>query len=492
MIEKTIDTFLEKTLPSLKIAVLGDVMVDRYVMGDVSRISPEAPVPIIKAEEIKSTLGGAANVASNLSNLDCQVFLSGIIGEDSHSKVLYELLETEHIDASGLIVNQERPTTSKFRVLGRRQQMLRIDFEETGALTAGEEMKVLQWLEDLIAAGINGIVISDYGKGFFSDSLTQRIIEIATHNKILTIVDPKGSDWSKYKGADYITPNVKELSECAGYSFANTDEEVVKAARRVKDLFGVKHIVATRSEQGISLVGGGGVWHSAATQQDVYDVSGAGDTVVAMILTCMAGGLSNRAALHISNGAAGIVVSKVGTYPIHRKELIALWDELRQTRKKNGQIISSHDMAEQIRQWQGLGESVVFTNGCFDILHRGHVTYLQKAAQLGDHFIIGLNSDESVRRLKGITRPLVAEQDRAFVLEGLSCVDGVVVFSEDTPYELLHQLRPNILAKGGDYKAEDVIGKEWVDKVVIIPFEEGFSTSSIVAKIATMVREGKL
>lgn len=492
MITQTIDTFLETTLPSLNIAVLGDVMVDRYVLGDVSRISPEAPVPILKAEKIKSALGGAANVAANLANLDCHVFLSGIVGDDDHSQVLRDLLSNENIDASGLIVNANRSTTSKFRMLGRRQQMLRVDFEETSALTQDEEIAAIEWLKKRISTGLDGIVISDYGKGFFSDSLIQCIIKLAEEHHILTIVDPKGSDWSKYRGADYITPNVKELSESAEYSFPNTDEAVVQAARQVKERFGIANLVATRSEKGITLVGNEGVWHSAATQQDVYDVSGAGDTVVAMIITCMVGGLSNRAALHISNGAAGIVVSKVGTYPIHRTELISLWGKLRQMRKKNGHSMSRKDMAEQIRQWQSLGESVIFTNGCFDILHRGHVTYLQKAAQLGDHLIIGLNSDASVRRLKGVTRPVVAEQDRAFVLEGLSSVDGVVIFDEDTPFELLRELRPNVLVKGGDYCAEDVIGKEWVEKVEIIPFEIGFSTSSVVAKIATMAKEGKL
>lgn len=492
MITQTIDTFLQETLHTLHIAVLGDVMLDRYLYGTVERISPEAPVPVNRITDAKSTLGGAANVAANLSNLGCHVSICGIVGSDEHKDLLSTFLEHEGINIEGIIENKERKTTTKIRVLGQGKQMIRLDFEDVIPISSREEDQVIEWLSKKIEVGLDGIVISDYGKGFFTPSLTRRIISLANQYNIKTIVDPKGNDWSKYEGAYCITPNIKEVSECLAQPISNEDESIVEAARHIIQSYHIKNVLTTRSEHGLTLVNDDGTWHSLATQQDVYDVSGAGDTVVAMITTCMAAGLSNRAALHISNGAAGIVVSKVGTYPIHQEELLTLWKNLRSSRKRQDLVLTREDMADQVRQWQSLGESVVFTNGCFDIIHRGHVAYLQKAAALGDHLIIGLNANASVTRLKGSTRPLVNDVDRAFVLGALACVDGVVLFEEDTPYDLLEVLRPNLLVKGGDYKAEDVIGKEWVDQVIILPFVEGFSTTGIVDKITELVKEKML
>lgn len=492
MMIANINNFLGDILPTLRIAVVGDVMIDSYIFGEVERISPEAPVPINRVVKQKSTLGGAANVASNLANLGCQVYLGGLVGDDEHRHQLVSLLEKEGIDSTGLVMEANRKTTMKLRILGARQQMMRLDFEETGFISPEASISLQRWLEALCEQGISGIVISDYGKGVCTPEKVQAIISLAREKGILTIVDPKGSDWSKYRGASLITPNVKELSECVGYKVENEDAPIIEAAQKVITTYGIERVVVTRSAKGITLCDKEGqVWHDPATQQEVFDVSGAGDTVVAMMITALGGGLSEQEALKVSNGAAGVVVAKVGTYPIHREELLD-WAEAQGHDKRQSTILSKADLAERIRHWQSRGEAVVFTNGCFDILHRGHVSYLQEAASLGQHFVVALNSDDSVRRLKGETRPLVKGEDRAFLMKALGCVDEVVLFEEDTPYELLELLRPDILVKGGDYKAEEVVGRDLVKEVVIIPFEEGYSTTSLVQKIAQLAKEGKL
>jgi len=474
MITKTVNEFLTNSLPNLNIAVIGDVMVDRYVFGDVSRISPEAPVPVNRVSSVKEVLGGAGNVASNLANLDCHVYLGAVAGIDDHGRVLDNLLAADHIDTSGLIHDESRSTITKMRILGDRQQMMRLDFETITPITAAEEEQLISWLEELCQRGLQGIVISDYGKGVCTPTLLQHVFKLANTYQVQTIVDPKGADWSKYDGATCITPNVKELGESLGRVIPNDDTSVIEAAKEVLNKVNIKYIIGTRSAKGITVVAKDGrTWHNPATQQDVFDVSGAG------------------LALHIANGAAGIVVSKVGTYPIHRQELIELWRSVRQL-TTSSPLYTKEEMKALIDKWQSMDETVVFTNGCFDILHRGHITYLQEAAQLGAHLIIGLNSDASVRRLKGETRPIVSEEDRAALLSALQCVDGVVLFEEDTPAELLAYLRPNILVKGGDYKKEDIVGRESVDEVEVLSFKEGYSTSDIVKKIATMAKEGKL
>lgn len=492
MITKTINEFLTNSLPNLKIAVVGDIMVDRYVFGDVSRISPEAPVPVNRVSSVKEVLGGAGNVASNLANLDCQVYLGGVAGDDDHGRMLQQLLDEDGVNTSGVLYEKNRSTITKMRILGDRQQMMRLDFETIRPIDSAEESKLVNWLETLCKDGLQGIVVSDYGKGVCTPSLLSHVFRLAKEHNVQTIVDPKGSDWSKYDGATCITPNVKELGESVGYVVDNTDEAIIAAAKEVLTKLDIEYIVATRSAKGITVVAKDGrTWHNPATQQEVFDVSGAGDTVVSMMITCLTSRLSMRLALHIANGAAGIVVSKVGTYPIHRSELIELWQSL-QEGEHTKPLYTKEEMKSLIDKWQANDEVVVFTNGCFDILHRGHITYLQEAAQLGRHLIIGLNSDDSVKRLKGETRPIVSEQDRAALLSALGCVDGVVLFEEDTPADLLAYLRPNILVKGGDYKKEDIVGRESVDEVEVLSFKDGYSTSDIVKKIATMAKEGKL
>lgn len=487
-----VTTFLAEKIQKLKIAVIGDVMLDRYFYGEVKRISPEAPVPVTKINNIKSVLGGAANVAANLAHLDCQVYMGGVTGDDDNRVLLEKLMDDAGIDHSGLVRSANRKTITKLRVLGGSQQMLRLDFEETGDLMPNEITQLSQWLEGLLDKGLDGIIVSDYAKGVCSDNFCQWVIKQGNAYNIPVLIDPKGADWTKYSGCDFITPNLKEMCEAAGCQRDNEDDAVVEMARVARDKFQIKNVVVTRSERGMTLVNDREVLHSPATAIEVFDVSGAGDTVAATLLAGAAGKLSMDDAVYMANRAAGIVVAKVGTYPVHRDELLK--DLLTEERKQGRgyRTLSWQEISSLAATWKACGEKIVFTNGCFDILHVGHVTYLEKARNLGKHLIVGLNTDASVRRLKGATRPLVHELDRARVLAALACVDAVVLFDQDTPTELIEKIRPDILVKGGDYKPEEVAGREYAGEVKIIDFEDGYSTTGVVEKIAQMVKEGKL
>ena len=307
------------------------------------------------------------------------------------------------------------------------------------------------------------------------------------------LVDPKGADWTKYSGCTFITPNLKEMCEAAHETVPNDDEPVLRLARDAAKTYNIKNVVVTRSEKGMTLAGQNGlVINAPATALDVFDVSGAGDTVAATLLAGAAGGLDLSDAVYMANRAAGIVVGKVGTYPVHRDELLK---DLLAEQRKDGygyRTLSWQEIESLANTWRACGEKIVFTNGCFDILHVGHVSYLEQAARLGKHLIVGLNTDASVKRLKGPTRPLNHELDRARVLSALACVDAVVLFGEDTPTELIKRIRPDILVKGGDYKPEEVAGREYAGEVQIIKFEDGYSTTGLLEKVAQLVKEGKL
>lgn len=485
--------FLAEQIQNLRIAVIGDVMLDRYFYGEVKRISPEAPVPVNKVKRIKSVLGGAANVAANLAHLECKVFMGGVTGADSNRELLEIMLTEKGIDFCGLLKSPQRETITKMRILGAQQQMLRLDFEETGDLFPDEKDALSVWLEKLLTAGLDGIIISDYAKGVCSDSFVRWVIDTAHEQQVPVLIDPKGADWSKYSGCDFITPNLKEMCEASGEVIANEDAEVQRLALKAQMAYNIKNVVVTRSERGMTLVGEQGlVINDPATAQEVFDVSGAGDTVAAALLVGVAGGLDLQEAVFMANRAAGIVVAKVGTYPVHRDELLK--DLLTEERKQGRgyRTLSWGEIESLANTWRTCGEKIVFTNGCFDILHVGHVAYLEKAAKLGKHLVVGLNSDASVSRLKGSTRPLVHELDRARVLAALACVDAVVLFTEDTPTELIEKIRPDILVKGGDYRPEEVAGREYAGEVQIIDFEDGYSTTGVIEQIAQLVKEGKL
>jgi len=477
---------------NFKIVVVGDIMLDNYYYGEVKRISPEAPVPVNKVNSESFNLGGAANVAANLALLGAKVFMGGVCGDDANGKKLSKLMSNINIDSQGVICSSERQTTTKLRVIGSSQQMLRLDFEQAAILSAEEEKKMQSWFSSLVTEGINGLIISDYAKGVCSDSLCQWLITKAVDNNILVLVDPKGNEWTKYKHASFITPNVKELGEAANFAVANEGKEVVKAAQEMLEKYQVQAILVTRSEKGMTYVAKDKNFTVPSTAREVYDVSGAGDTVAAVFLLAMVSGLEQEKAAFLANEAAGVVVGRIGTHAISKQELFGYLVEKEKKEKQQSLPLNYQDIKALLTLWRENKEKIVFTNGCFDLLHRGHVAYLEKAAKLGDRLIIGLNSDESVKRLKGATRPLTSENDRARILNALSCVDAVVLFEEDTPAELIKLVQPDVLVKGGDYEVEQIIGREYAGSVKVIDFEEGYSTTDIIEKIRTLIEEGLL
>ena len=488
--DECVAQFMRDGAAKLCLAVIGDVMLDRYYFGEVRRISPEAPVPVNRVKRAKNRLGGAANVAHNLARLGCQVFLSGVTGPDNDRDELIRLLEEVGADSSGLVVSAHRPTTTKLRVIGAGQQMVRLDFEEAGVLTCEEEQDLQAWFTSALNTGLDGVILSDYAKGVCTPSFCQWVIGECHARRVPVLVDPKGMQWEKYIGADLITPNVKEMGEAIGIDLMNDDQAVLDAAQKARSLYRLDTIVVTRSEKGLSIIGAKSVLHVPTYAREVFDVSGAGDTVAAVLLAGVAGGLPVEAAAHLANLAAGVVVARTGTYAISHEELALALD--RREGHRPHKVLSRSELLQRVKQWRTAGERIVFTNGCFDLLHTGHVTYLEKAAALGDHLIVGLNTDASVQRLKGATRPLVAEMDRARVMAALGCIDAVTLFDEDTPTELVSQVRPDVLVKGGDYTPEEVAGREYAGRVEIISFEDGYSTTGIIEKIAQLVREGKL
>lgn len=477
------ERFLRQEIQTVRVAVIGDIMLDQYIFGSVNRISPEAPVPVNLVESERTVLGGAANTAANLSALGCRVYVSGWCGDDENGHVLHTLFGNSGIDDKGVLIRKGYRTITKIRILGARQQMMRLDFERKEPLDEDGAAVVLKWLEERQADGLDCIVISDYGKGFITPSFSQEIIRRSHIWKIPVLVDPKGSNWKKYTGAYGITPNLKELSECCGIAIENEDKAIEQAGIMVREQFHLKYLFVTRSEKGITSIGGKEIIHCPAMAQDVFDVSGAGDTVMAVLAAALAAGKDTETALKLANTAAGIAVSRVGTYPVKRAELLDAWECEGRDLRKNYKPLTCAEAEQKVSRWREKRETIVFTNGCFDILHRGHVTYLQQAAALGDHLIVGLNSDDSVRRLKGAERPINGELDRAFMLASLRFVDDVVLFSEDTPRNLIARLRPDILVKGGDYRIDEVVGREYVGQVEILPFVEGYSTTGMIRQI---------
>ena len=485
-------SFLTDKITDLKIAVIGDMMLDCYYYGSVGRISPEAPVPVNRVMSESMNLGGAGNVAANLARLGSKVYMCSVCGKDENAGKLRKLLRQLKIDDTGILYSKEYQTTSKLRIIGSNQQMLRLDFEKNRMLDETEEKKLLKWFIDLLKEGLDGVVISDYGKGFLSYSFCQNIIKKANSAKIPILVDPKGYNWEKYENADYITPNIKELGEAVQVVPENKTVTLAEFAKGAINKYKVKSVLVTRSEKGMTFVSPQQVFTTPATAREVYDVSGAGDTVAAVFLAAVAGGLSAKEGAFLANEAAGIVVGRSGTYAIKQEELLNCLLEKEYDKNRKYRPLTWDEIESLANSWHKLGRKIVFTNGCFDILHTGHITYLEKAAEMGDHLIIGLNTDESVKMLKGQARPLVAQADRARLLAALGCVDSVVLFGDQTPSELIKRIRPDILVKGGDYCEEEVAGREYAKKVKIIDFEEGYSTTDIISRIAVLVKEGKL
>lgn len=459
-----------------KVLIAGDIMLDRYYYGSVSRISPEAPVPVINVKSEIYTLGGAGNVVNNIKGLTADCTIIGAAKKDDDAGRLLDNL-FNNIQARYFFIDAEMPTISKLRVIGGKQQIARLDFEEIRPFSESVNNQI-KALYDSELNNHNVVIISDYGKGVCSKEICSYIIDKANKQNKKVLIDPKGSSWEKYSNAFLVTPNVKELSEVCGFEIENEDEQVIKYGSMIREKYNLTYLIVTRSEKGITIIGKDYIKTIPTQAMEVFDVSGAGDTVISSIAVFLGLNLNIDDAVYLANAAAGVVVGKLGTAPITLSELYYSLSGFRSSK-----VVSYNHISDIIKREKSFNKKIVFTNGCFDILHRGHVTYLKHAKTLGDILVLGLNSDDSVRRLKGPQRPVNNEQDRAVVLEALECIDYIVIFEEDTPLNLIKNVMPDILVKGGDYKAEDVVGKEYAGKVEIIDFVEGYSTTSTINKL---------
>lgn len=473
-----LSTYMEK-VKDAKCLVVGDIILDKYISGSVKRISPEAPIPVVQIEKEWRVLGGAANVACNIAGCKAGTILCGVLGQDSHGDEVLQELEKKQIAFYG-IRTKERMTTTKTRVVGPNQQIVRLDEEMAGPIPEQEEETLFEQIMECLPE-VNVVVISDYNKGACTESICSRLIQEAGKRNVFVLVDPKATDWAKYSHAGLITPNFKEYCEALGNEVENEEQAILQDGRQILDKYCLGGILVTRSQHGMTFLNQDLQSFSIATKaQEVYDVSGAGDTVIAVIAAFLSAGYPLEHAIKISNYAAAISVSKKGTYVVSINEIINLLEET--SMDSASKIVSWEELEHIVRHWKKNGEKVIFTNGCFDILHRGHVTYLNAARRRGNHLIVGLNTDRSVKALKGPSRPINNQEDRALVLSSLECVDKVILFDEDTPYNLIQRIRPDELVKGGDYKADEVVGGEFAGKVVIIPAVNGYSTTGLIHK----------
>ncbi len=463
------------------ILVIGDLMIDHYLWGGCERISPEAPVQVVDIARETTVLGGAGNVVNNLAALGARVSVAGVIGDDENGEELSAMLASIGIEPRGLIRQSGRKTSKKSRIIASNQQILRYDRESKDPISAQSEAALLAYIGTMIAE-CDVVILSDYGKGVLTEAVAQGVIGAAKGAGKKVLVDPKGKDYAKYRGAYLLTPNRKEASEATGISI--TDDESLRAALlSLKETCALECSMITLSEGGIAI-------HDASMRRfptvarEVYDVTGAGDTVIASLSYALASGLSIDEAAPFANHAAAVVVGKIGSATVTLDEIDAYESSLRQS-SSDVHIKSRDEIVRIAERLKKEGKKVVFTNGCFDILHVGHVKYLQEAKSYGDVLIVGLNSDHSVRTLKGPTRPVNPEEDRAYILAALEAVDYVVMFSDETPYELIKAIAPDILVKGGDYEGKTVVGAEFSGELRLVTFVEGKSTTSTIERISS-------
>jgi D-beta-D-heptose 7-phosphate kinase/D-beta-D-heptose 1-phosphate adenosyltransferase len=461
------------------VTVIGDVMLDRFWTGATQRMSPEAPVPVVNVSSQEDRAGGAGNVAVNLAQLGLTVSLVGLCGDDDHARALRRCVESAGVRWNVMPCAAE--TIVKLRVLSRNQQLLRMDFEQPLSQYAND-LFVGFAQQHLVDADL--IVFSDYAKG--SLALIESLIARCRSLGKTTLVDPKGHEFERYRGATVLTPNLTELEAVVGP--CQDDATLIAKAEALRSSLELEAILVTRSEAGMTLIQAGAApQHFAASAREVFDVTGAGDTVIATLAGCLSAGLPMAEAARIANRAAGVVVAKLGTASVTPDELSEVADAPPGVPDKQG-VVSAADMLDVLADARGNGQRVVMTNGCFDLLHPGHIAYLEQAATLGDMLVVAVNDDDSVRRLKGDARPVNAIADRMAVLVGLSAVDYVLPFSEDTPAKLIEALAPDVLVKGGDYVVEEIAGHESVmargGEVVVLDFLEGHSTSSLIDRLS--------
>jgi D-beta-D-heptose 7-phosphate kinase/D-beta-D-heptose 1-phosphate adenosyltransferase len=470
-----------------RVLVLGDIMLDRYIYGSVERISPEAPIPVVIVQRTADMPGGAANVARNIATLGGQATLIGVVGKDDTARDLNTRLSCIPNIRTELITDNARPTTVKIRHIADRQQILRSDYESTLPLSTEIADLLLGKFQAAVTA-VDIVILSDYAKGVLSPVITEMAIAAAMNANKPVLVDPKGKSFGKYMGATYLTPNRKELELVCGHE-CSTDEQVVAGANAILEQGICSAIVVTRGMSGMSIVGRDGqATHIRTIAKEVFDVSGAGDTAVAAMSLSLAAGADIKAAANLANAAAGVVVGKYGTSTVTTAEIMASLDPI-QGNDRLSKYFTVDNALRMVRHWRDLGQKIAFTNGCFDLLHPGHVSLLHQARAAADRLIVGLNSDLSVSRLKGPGRPMQGEIARATMLASLKSVDAVVLFEEDTPIKLIETLEPDVLVKGADYRMGNIVGADFVVKrggrVLIADLVPGHSTTNTISRITT-------
>ncbi len=466
-----------------RVLIVGDLILDRYISGAVNRISPEAPIAVLEARHEETRLGGAGNVCANLRSMEAEVEVLSVVGEDKRGVRLIHMLQEIGVETSGIFTEENRMTTEKTRLVSGVNQMLRVDWEETRALGEKGLADLLAKLPGCIAKA-DAVILSDYGKGLLCERVISAVISAARARNVPVLVDPKGNDFSRYQGATLVTPNRKEAEEALGRPLPQLTD-LPEAADELIAAAGLDSIVITLGPEGIFWRTKDGKEHRTPTEaKKVFDVVGAGDTVIAHLALGLGDGLALGQAVELANHAAGIVVGRAGAAAVTRSELFAA---LGRRRENVGKVLdATADLDVQLAEWRSEGRRIVFTNGCFDVIHAGHVRYLRFSRSQGDVLIVGVNSDASVRRLKGETRPVNPMEDRLEVLAALEMVDAVVDFEEDTPANIIERITPDVLVKGEDWRDKGVVGTEWVVKhggrVVLAPLLEGRSTTSILER----------
>ncbi len=460
-----------------KILVIGDLMLDHYLWGACERISPEAPVQVVNVNKETTVLGGAGNVVNNLEALGSEVFVLSVIGDDEAGKELLEHLAKAGVDCEDFVYENDRKTSKKSRIIAGHQQIVRYDNESKHPITLESETALIVNMKKIIAS-MDVVILSDYGKGVLTESVTPKLIEVAKKAHKPVLVDPKGSDYSKYAHATMITPNKKEASESSGLVLDSL-EQIEKAGFLLKEKLHLQTALITLSEDGIAIFDESMRIHPTVAQE-VFDVTGAGDTVIASLAFALARGENIDDAVIFANAAAAVVVGKIGS-------ATATLDEIQSYHNAQGQhssmayIKTFEEIAKVVERHRD--KKIVFTNGCFDILHAGHVAYLEKAKSFGDLLIVGVNADSSVKKLKGESRPINNEMDRAYLLSALHAVDYVVIFEQETPLALISVIKPDVLVKGGDYEGKEVVGSEIAKEVKLVDFVDGKSTTNTINKI---------
>ena len=473
-------------IPGKRVACVGDLMVDRFVYGTVSRVSPEAPIPVLARTRELTMLGGAGNVARNLAALHGSVALVGVVGGDAVGHEALGLVGAEEPAIEGyLVTDAERPTTLKTRFVAGGQQLLRVDLEESRPVAGELEQRLIRTIRDA-ARGAGVILISDYGNGVVTDAVIAACREVATQTGARVVVDSKARSFARYGDIDLVKPNAAELGYATDMP-TETDAELEAAIARALELWSTKGVLVTRAAKGISFgLRGQPVRHFPTTAREVFDASGAGDTALAALGLALAAGADIEAAIAFAQLASGVAIGKAGTATVTADELVEAVLSAH-TAHADGKIATPQRMAEEVARWRAQGLKVGFTNGCFDILHKGHVAYLAQARTWCDRLIVGVNSDASVRALKGEGRPVNDLESRALVLAGLRSVDLVAPFDEATPLSLIDAARPDVLVKGADYAEHEVVGgdlvKSWGGEVKLAQIVDGYSTTAAIARM---------